>query len=152
VKPETKIILKNICLALSCIVTIIAFLRPADGVAPGLLLVLLWGTGPYIVFWIATFLLERFSKIPQVPGIGFGMSILVLLYALACYLTPLNHKRSTEALIYFFAPYWLYVFVLPALGFLVLAAWLTNLLLAWDTKRQAEETNLKRNIEESKST
>jgi len=38
----------------------------------------------------------------QVPGIGFGISIFIVMYALAVYLEPLNHKSSTEGLVYVF--------------------------------------------------
>ena len=128
---ETKSILKNTCLALSCIVTIIALLRSADDDAGiGILILLLWAMGPYILFWLATFLLERFSSIRQVPGIGFGISIFVFVYALAVYLEPLNHKSSTEGLIFIFAPIWLYFLLLPLLGLCVLVAWLSNRQLA----------------------
>ena len=134
---ETKIILKNTCLILSCIVTVIPFLREADDNAGiGILIFLLWGTGPYILFWLATYLLERFSSMRQVPGIGFGISIFVLLYALTVYLEPLNHKSSTEGLLYIFAPLWLYVSLLPLLGSCFIIAWLLNRLLAWDESRQ----------------
>jgi hypothetical protein len=126
-KRETKIILKSICLAVSCIVTIIGFLRPADDDAGiGILVVLLWGTGPYLIFWLATYLLERFSSIRQVPGIGFGISVFVAIYALAVYAEPLNHKSSTEGLIFLFAPLWLYLLLLPLLGLCVFVAWLSN--------------------------
>ena len=106
-KRETKIFLKNIFLVLSGLVTIHSFLRAVDtGVGIlGILPILLWGTGPYILFWIATYLLERFSSMRQVPGIGFGISIFILLYALGVYLEPLNHKSSTEGLIFIFAPH-----------------------------------------------
>ena len=130
--PNTKIILKNSFLLVSGIVTIIAFLRLVGDdaewdvhAAIGILVMLLWGTGPYILFWLATFLLERFSSIRQVPGIGFGISIVILLYALAVYLEPLNHKSSTEGLIFIFAPLWLYL-ILPLLGVCVLIAWISN--------------------------
>ena len=127
-KRETKIFLKNIFLVLSGLVTIHSFLRAVDtGVGIlGILPILLWGTGPYILFWIATYLLERFSSMRQVPGIGFGISIFILLYALGVYLEPLNHKSSTEGLIFLFAPLWLYFLLLPLLGVCVLVAWLSN--------------------------
>lgn len=126
-KRDTKIILKNTFLVVSTMVTIIAFLRPAgDDAGVGVLVVLLWGTVPYILFWLATFLLERFSSMRQVPGIGFGISIFILLYAFAVYLEPLNHKSSTESLIFIFAPLWLYFFALPTLSICILVAWFSN--------------------------
>jgi len=131
---ETKIKLKNTFLAASCIVTIIAFLRSADNDAGiGILVVLLWGTGPYLVFWLATYLLERFSRMRQGPGIGFGISIFILLYALAVYLEPLNHKSSTEGLIYIFAPLWLYLLLFPLLGLCTFFAWLSDRQLTNDS-------------------
>ena len=124
---KTKIILKNVCLGLACMVTSVAFFRSAeDNPGIGNLFVLLWGSGPYLLFWLATYLLERFSSVPQVPGIGFGLSILIALYAFAVYLEPLDHQSSTEGLIYLFAPLWLYFSVLPLLGICVLIAWLSN--------------------------
>ena len=124
-KRETKILLKNICPGVACLVTIVGFLRGADeDTNVGILVVLLWGTGPYLLFWLATYLLERFSSIPQVPGIGFGISILVALYALGVYAEPLDHKSSTEGLIFIFAPLWLYLLLLPLLGVCVFCAWL----------------------------
>ena len=130
---QTKILLKNICLAASCLVTIVAFLRPVDtdgdfGIVGilGILLILLWGIGPYLLFWLATYLLERFSSLRQAPAIGLGISVPIVLYALFVYLEPLDHKSSTEGLIYFFAPFWLYLALLPLLGLCVFAAWLSN--------------------------
>jgi len=134
---ESKIIFKNTCLAASCIVTIIAFLRAADDDAGvGILVVLLWGTGPYILFWLATYLLERFSSMRQVPGIGFGISIFIVMYALAVYLEPLNHKSSTEGLVYVFAPLWLYFLLLPLLGLCILVAWLSNRSIAMESSQK----------------
>jgi hypothetical protein len=124
-KRESKILLKNICLGVAGVVTIVGFLRSAGEDANiEVLVLLLWGTGPYLLFWIATNLLERFSSIPQVPGIGFGISILIALYALGVYAEPLNHKSSTEGLIFVFAPLWLYLLLLPLLGVCVFSAWL----------------------------
>jgi hypothetical protein len=126
-KRETKILLKNICLGVSCLVTVVGFLRPAgDDANIGILVVLLWGTGPCLLFWLATYLLERFSSIPQVPGIGLVISIFVALYSLAVYAEPLNHKSSTEGLIFVFAPLWLYLILLPLLGVCLFFAWLRN--------------------------
>lgn len=122
---DTKIILKNTLLIVCCVATTAGFMRAADPNAnAGIFLFLLWGIGPYLIFWVATWLLERFSSIPQVPGIGFGLSILIALYALAVYLLPLSHQSSTEGLIFIFAPLWLYILVLPALGICVVVAWL----------------------------
>jgi len=122
-KGETKILLKKTLLVVSIVVTVIAFLRSvSDDAGAGILVVLLWGIGPYLLFWLATYFLERFSSMPQVPGIGFGLSIPILIYALAVYLEPLNHKSSTEGLIFIFAPLWLYIFTLPALGLCILVA------------------------------
>lgn len=126
-KRETTILLKNICLGLSCLITVVGFLRPAIGDGnPGILIVSLWGMGPCLLFWFATYMLERFSSIPQVPGIGFGISILVAVYSFAVYAEPLNHKSSTEGLIFIFAPLWLYLLLLPLLGVCVFFAWLWN--------------------------
>src|SRR5436190_17964541 len=124
---DTKIILKNTFLAVAAVVTTVGLLRiPSDDADAGILGILLWAIGPYIVFWLVTFLLERFSSVRQVPGIGFGISIFIALYALAVYLQPLNHKSSTEGLIYIFAPLWLYFLTLPVLAICILVAWLSN--------------------------
>jgi hypothetical protein len=137
---KTKIVLKNTLLTISCIVTGIAFLRPADDDAGiSIIIPLLWVTGPYILFWLVTYLLERFSSIHQVPGIGFGISIFVFVYALTVYLKPLNHKSSTEGLIFLFAPLWLYFLLLPSLGLCVLVAWLSNRQLANELSKKPTE-------------
>lgn len=126
-KSETKTTLKNVFLLTSTVVTVNAFLRAVDEDAgAGILIVLLWGIGPYILFLVLTLLLERFSSMRQGPGIGFGISIFILLYALGVYLEPLNHKSSTEGLIFMFAPLWLYFFIPPVFGICTLLAWLTN--------------------------
>jgi hypothetical protein len=120
-KRGTKIFLKNCFLVVSGLVTMMSFLRAADpDNGSDNLVWVLWGIGPYFLFWIMTWLLERLSSIRQVPGIGFGLSIVILVYALLVYLEPLNHKSSTEGLIFLFAPLWLYLLTLPALGICVL--------------------------------
>jgi chromate transport protein ChrA len=140
---KTKVNLKNTCLALSCIVTVVFFLREiggsfaessGEGSAIGFLILMLWVTGPYLLFWLVTYLLERYSSVPQVPGIGFGVSILIVLYAFAVYFQPLNHESSTEGLIFIFAPLWLYITVLPLLGFCLLISWVSNRQIANEAK------------------
>ena len=139
-KRETKIFLKNTSLLVSGMVTIVSMIRDAgDGEGSGMLVWFLWGTGPYIVFWLATWLLERFSSMRQVPGIGFGISIFILLYALLAYLEPLDHKSSTEGLIFIFAPLWLYFLLLPLLGVCMLVAWLLDRQMEKESADKASE-------------
>ena len=132
---QTKIVLKNICLGLSSFVTIVGFNRAVDddpGI--GVLIVFLWGTGPYLLFWLVTYLLERFTSIRQVPAMGLGISLLIVVYAFAVYFQPLDHKSSTEGLIFIFAPLWLYISVLPLLGFCLLIALVSNRQIASEAK------------------
>lgn len=105
-----------------------------DDAGIGILVVFAWGIAPYGCFWLATYLFERFTSIQQVPGIGYVIAILILIYSLLVYVPPLNHESSTEGLIFIFAPLWLY-FACPILGLCVLVAWLSNRPLQKDSKK-----------------
>lgn len=126
-KRETIIFCKTVALILSAIVAIFGLLRLTVGeFNPGIIGFLVWVISPYAVFLSATYLLERFTSIPQVPGIGFFISILILIFSLLVYVPSLNHESSTEGLIFIFVPFWIFFGSFPFLGLCVLGAWLAN--------------------------
>ena len=77
---------------------------------------------------LATYLLERFTSIAQIPGMNLIISLLMLGFTLITYLSVLfgDHSSSTEGLIFVFIPFWLYVGSTALGGLGLLIAWLSN--------------------------
>ena len=128
-QPKTKIAFKNFSLMLSVLVTVIVFLKMADlTLGIELIVFVIWTISPYVCFFLVTYLLERFTSIPQVPGMGFIIAVLMLGFTLLTYPGLLwnGHHSSTEGLIFIFAPFWLFVGSFPLLGLCVLVSWLSN--------------------------
>ena len=126
-KRKTIIFCKTAALILSAIVASFGLFRLTIGdFYPETIGLLIWVISPYAFFLLVTYLLERLTSIPQVPGIGFVISILITFFSLLIYLPSLNHESSTEGLIFIFVPLWIFFGGFPLLGLCVLGAWLQH--------------------------
>ncbi len=126
-KPRAIILIKTCALILSAIVTVLTMWHASgQTIDIGILGFMIWGISPYVCFFIATYLLERFTSVPHIPGIGFLIAFLMLAFTLLAYLGTLNDTSSTYGLIFVFVPFWLFAGSFLLLGISVLVVWLAN--------------------------
>ena len=109
-QPRT-IILIRIAILITCAVVTVYSMWHASGqtLDMGILGVMIWGISPYVCFFLATYLLERFTAISHLPAIGFVIALLMLGFTLFAYLSTPADTSSTSGLIFVFVPLCLFV-------------------------------------------
>ena len=103
-------IIQIVALAISTIVTVLAMLRASEwSIDSSVLLFIGWAVSPYLFLLVMSFLLNKFTSLPYKSVIFCFTSILMLVFTLLAYVGTLGNKSSTSALIFVFAPVYLYV-------------------------------------------
>ena len=126
-QPRTVVTLKNFSLLISLAVSVYALVRESGGSFDvGMIGFVVWVVSPYVLFFLATLLLARYTPVRQLPAIGFVIAVLMLAFTVYAYIVSLNGQSSTEALIFVFAPLWLFISAFPLLGISTLVFWLFN--------------------------
>ena len=97
-------------LAISAIVTALTMLRAAQWkIDFSGFLFLCWALSPYVFLLILSFLIDKFTSLPKKSLVFCITAILVLILTLLAYVGTLGDESSTSALIFVFAPVYLYV-------------------------------------------
>ena len=126
-QPKTVSVTKLLALIIAALVTVFAMQRAAEqSIDAGTVGFMIWAISPYVCFFLATHFLERFTLIPQLPGIGLAIAMLMLGFTLLAYIGTLGDTSSTYALIFLFVPLWLFIGSFFLLGLATLVAWLSN--------------------------
>jgi quinol-cytochrome oxidoreductase complex cytochrome b subunit len=97
-------------LAIAAVITVLLMLRAAEwNIDLGVLLFIVWAVSPYICFYIASILVEKFTSLSNVPLISCIVSLLMLAFTFITYLASLNDTSSASSLIFVFVPLLLYI-------------------------------------------
>jgi hypothetical protein len=97
-------------LAISAIVTALTMLRAAEWkIDFSGFLFLCWALSPYVFLLILSFLIDKFTSLPKKSLVFCITAILMLVFTLLAYVGTLGDESSTSALIFVFAPVYLYV-------------------------------------------
>ena len=119
---DTKIlkVIGILALAVAAVVTIKTMLDAGQwNIDLRMMIFIGWAVSPYVVFFAASALLERFASTFIMSTIFCIISVLMLASTLFFYVGTLTGESSTEALIFIFAPVYLYIgsFIALAVGF-----------------------------------
>ena len=94
-QPKILSILKAISLIVGAAVSAAVVVLVQDGgVDSSLLVLLLMGIAPYVIFFVLTLLLERFTKLPRIHLISFIIADLMLMSTVGIYAMTWNDRTS----------------------------------------------------------
>lgn len=126
-QPKTIFVTKVLALILAALVTVFTMQHAAGQSADiGIIGFMIWGISPYFCFFLASYLLERFTSISKIPVIGCVIAILMLGFTLLAYIGTLDDTSSTYGLIFLIVPVWLFVGSFSILGISILISWFLN--------------------------
>ena len=133
VKSETAVTIKKGALFSGAMVAAGALVLSADGGDPflGLLLFVLWVTSPYLVLYLISLLVERFTQVPGRYGVGWFIAVLMLGFTLLTYVGTFGDKSSTYGLIFIFIPLWLHLIGIGLYLLCIVLSWLVD----WSQRR-----------------
>ena len=96
---------------LSCsgLVTAISMIRSAEGVDLAVLIFILWAISPYICFYAASILLQKFIRSAHLPAATVVISVLMLAFTTLSYISAGSDVSSTASLAFIFIPIYVYV-------------------------------------------
>ena len=123
---KNHVAVKTIALVVSAVVVCSATLREQgiDDVS-NLIILLLWGISPYVIFFAATFALERFTKLARMHLIGTVIASLMLASTLLVYIGTIGDTASPYyGFIFLVVPPYLFVGSSILLVISVFVSWL----------------------------
>jgi hypothetical protein len=106
---NTTRLLTAALLTCSAIVTAVSMIRSAQGVDAGVLIFIAWAISPYICFFAASTLLQRFVRSPHLAAASLVISVLMLLFTVLSYVSIASDTSSTASLAYIVIPVYVYV-------------------------------------------
>ena len=110
-QPKILSILKTLSLTVGAVVSTVVMLLVQDGgFDSSLLVLLLIGIAPYVIFFVLTLLLERFTKLSRIHLIGFIVADLMLMFTVGIYALTWNDRTS---------PYYVFLFLVVPIYLLI---------------------------------